>query len=69
MSILEDRNGNLWFGQSGGVSMFNGETFTYFTEKEGLSNNHVTSILEDNNDNIWFGTPNGLNRIVICTGK
>ena len=28
----------------GGVSMYDGETFTHFTEKEGLSNNIVRSI-------------------------
>ena len=42
MSILEDSHGNLWFGTyGGGVSMYNGESFTHFTEKEGLSNNIV----------------------------
>jgi ligand-binding sensor domain-containing protein len=36
-SILEDRHGNLWISTwGGGVSMYNGETFTHFTEKEGL---------------------------------
>ena len=34
LSILEDSNGNLWFGTwGGGVSMYNGETFTHFTNK------------------------------------
>ena len=63
-SILEDKNGNLWFGTfGGGVSMYNGETFTHFTEKEGLSNNIVRSMLEDKNVptsvGIWFGTHGG----------
>ncbi|MHC4184222.1 MAG: ligand-binding sensor domain-containing protein, partial [Planctomycetota bacterium] len=55
-SILEDSHGNLWFGtDGGGVSMYNGETFTYFTQKEGLSSNIVNSILEDRHGNLWFG--------------
>jgi signal transduction histidine kinase/ligand-binding sensor domain-containing protein len=59
-SILEDKNGNLWFGTlDGGVSMYNGESFIHFTEKEGLSNNSVRSILEDRNGNLWFGTFGG----------
>ena len=59
-SILEDSHGNLWFGTGGGgVSMYNGETFTHFTEKEGLSNNVVWSILEDSHGNLWFGTEGG----------
>jgi len=39
--------------------MYNGESFTHFTEKEGLSNNNVMSILEDSHGNIWFGTKGG----------
>ena len=39
-----------------GVSMYDGETFTHFTQKEGLSNNAVHSILEDSHGNLWFGT-------------
>ncbi|KKL28655.1 hypothetical protein LCGC14_2372960, partial [marine sediment metagenome] len=60
-SIREDSYGNFWFGTyGGGVSMYNGETFTHFTEKEGLSNNRVTSILEDSHGNLWFGTYGGV---------
>ena len=39
--------------------MYNGEIFTYFTEKEGLSSNTVRSILEDSHGNLWFGTYGG----------
>ena len=60
LSILEDSHGNLWFGTGGGgVSMYDGETFTHYTEKEGLSNNQVWSILEDSSGNLWFGTWGG----------
>jgi len=60
LSILEDKNGNLWFGtDGGGVSVYDGESFRHFTEKEGLSNNYVRSILEDKNGNLWFGTYGG----------
>lgn len=59
-SIMEDSHGNLWFGTWGrGVSLYNGETYTNFTEKEGLSNNFVRSILEDSHGNLWFGTWGG----------
>ena len=36
--------------------MYNGETFTHFTEKEGLSNNMVRGGLEDRHGNLWFST-------------
>ena len=45
--------------------MFNGKTFTHFSEKEGLSHNTVWSILEDNNLNVWISTESGLNQIMI----
>ena len=34
--------------------MYDGKTFTHFTEKEGLSGNFVTFILEDSHGNLWF---------------
>ncbi len=58
--ILEDKSGNLWFGsQFGGVTKYDGESFTHFTKKEGLSNNAVWSMLEDKSGNLWFGTNGG----------
>ena len=59
LCMLEDRTGNLWFGSTGGVSMYNGESFTHFTEKEGLSPGYVMSILEDKQGNLWFSTWGG----------
>ncbi|MDH5604107.1 MAG: ATP-binding protein, partial [Cyclobacteriaceae bacterium] len=59
-SIVEDQKGDLWFGSlGGGVSQFDGKTFTHYTEKEGLSNNNVRSICEDQHGNIWIGTWGG----------
>jgi ligand-binding sensor domain-containing protein len=59
-SIIEDRNGNLWFGtEYGGVSKYDGKTFTHFTDKEGLCHVHVLSSLEDKSGNLWFGTYGG----------
>ena len=61
-SILEDSNGNLWFGTNGGVSMYDGKIFTHFTTNEGLSGNQVRSILEDRHGNLWFATRNGVSK-------
>lgn len=36
--------------------------FTHFTEKDGLSDNHVQCILRDQQGYLWVGTTNGLNR-------
>jgi len=62
-SMLQDNNGNIWFGTNGGgVSKYDGKSFTNFTEKEGLVNNTIWSILQDKLGNIWFGTDSGASK-------
>jgi signal transduction histidine kinase/ligand-binding sensor domain-containing protein/AraC-like DNA-binding protein len=58
----------LWIGTGGGgLNQFNieEETFTHFTEKEGLPNNVVYGILSDDNGNLWLSTNKGLSRFNI----
>ncbi|OYU95724.1 MAG: histidine kinase [Bacteroidetes bacterium B1(2017)] len=59
-SIIEDRNGNFWFGTIGsGVYFYDGKFFKNFTTKDGLLNNDVTKIYEDKAGNICFGCSGG----------
>jgi len=58
--ILQDKSGNLWFGNSGGITKYDGESFTNYTEKDGLINNDVWSLTIDHNGIIWIGTLNGV---------
>lgn len=59
-SILEDRNGDLWFGTDGyGISKYDGTTFTYMTKENGLPDNNIADLMEDRNGNIWIGTMYG----------
>jgi ligand-binding sensor domain-containing protein/signal transduction histidine kinase len=60
----KDRNGNLWFGTSGGgVSKYDGRKFTNYTKLHGLSNNVIWCILQDRDGNLWFGTDgNGVSK-------
>ncbi|MEO7766641.1 MAG: ATP-binding protein, partial [Ferruginibacter sp.] len=62
--IFEDHTNNLWFGTSAGLNLFNrkNETFTAFTEKDGLANNMIKSILEDRSGMLWLASNNGLTR-------
>jgi ligand-binding sensor domain-containing protein len=54
-SILEDSKGNYWFGSwKEGVCRFDGESLTYFTVEDGLSDNQIRSIHEDRNGVVWF---------------
>ncbi len=53
----------LWLGTAGGgLNRFDKqtETFTHFTEKDGLPNNVVYAILSDNEGNLWMSTNQGL---------
>ena len=55
-----DRHGNLWFcSWTGGVSRYDGKSFTNYTTAQGLASNSVTSVYEDKGGNIWFGTDGG----------
>jgi len=63
MSIHQDRNGDVWFGASqagGGVYRYNGDSFEYFSENNGLGTGGVPSIREDRSGNVWFGTTAGV---------
>ncbi len=62
-SIVQDREGALWFGTEGaGVCRYDGDTYTTFTEQDGLANNRVRAVFQDREGALWFGTSNGVNR-------
>jgi signal transduction histidine kinase/ligand-binding sensor domain-containing protein len=59
-SSLLDASGNLWFGTwGGGISKFDGMSFTNFNTAHGLSNNLVHCLAQDAEGNIWIGTDGG----------
>ncbi len=63
--IHRDSKGGLWFGTvAGGLCRFNeqSQTFTTFTEKQGLANNTINAIVEDDQGTLWLNTSNGLSR-------
>lgn len=54
--LLEDKHGYIWLRSNTGLIKYDGKHFTLYTEKEGLSDNYVTSMLEDKWGNLWIGT-------------
>ena len=62
-AILESGAGYLWIATSGGgVSRFDGHTFTNFSRYDGLPSNTINSVIEDRNGTLWFATEEGLAR-------
>jgi ligand-binding sensor domain-containing protein len=59
-SMLQAKNGRLWFVTIDGVYIYDGKLFTHFPINEApngymTSNDKVERILEDNAGNIWLG--------------
>lgn len=56
-SIKEDEKGNIWLTSMshGGVTKYDGQTFTNYTLVDGLIDDMVFSCLPDRKGNVWFG--------------
>ena len=65
-SILEDSQGNMWFGGIlGKLCRFDGQTFTLFPTEQVLGNKLIVRLIEDEMDRIWIAT----NRYGVYGGK
>ena len=54
-TILQDSRGHLWFGTwGGGVSRYDGQTFTTYTNNDVLWRASFFSIVEDRDGNVWI---------------
>ena len=76
-SMLQDKNGKIWFGTGDGVYCYDGKIFSRFLDdpfvinKGALKLKMVFSMLEDKNGTIWFasGMPPGEEGICRYDGK
>lgn len=56
-------DGQLWAGtRAYGVFHYNGNTWTQYTEANGLAGNRVRGIYQTRDKSIWVGTTNGISR-------
>ncbi|HUP62798.1 MAG TPA: ATP-binding protein [Thermoanaerobaculia bacterium] len=63
--ILEDREGNLWFAQEGGLSRLRFDHAAFLAYRRLLADESVLSVLprRDESDLLWIGTTGGLTAI------
>ncbi len=62
-TILQDKNGFMWFGTNNGLNRYDGYSFTIFQndpfDSLTISSNYITALLEDSRGILWIGTIDG----------
>jgi signal transduction histidine kinase/ligand-binding sensor domain-containing protein len=58
-AIYQDRRGQFWLGTSGGLILWDGQTWSVLTMQDGLSANGVLAVTQDAAGNVWIGTAGG----------
>jgi len=59
-TITGDKEGNIWFGTKGGISVFNGSAWSSYTTDNGLISNNILSLAIDKDGSVWIGTDVGI---------
>ncbi len=54
-SIIQDREGYIWFATINGMSRFDGKKFTTFRTNQGLNSNSIISLAEGINGELYIG--------------
>jgi ligand-binding sensor domain-containing protein len=63
--LCEDHEGNIWIGTDAGLCRYSPKSepakssIQYYTEKEGLSSNHIKTVLTANDGTLWLATWTG----------
>src|ERR1044072_3650615 len=53
-SMVQDKDGFLWFGTESGLSRFDGTHFKNFSRQEGLPDNEIIQVFADSKGRIWI---------------
>jgi ligand-binding sensor domain-containing protein/signal transduction histidine kinase len=66
LTILQDRQGFMWFGTMVGLVRYDGYDFKIYqhalNDPHSLVSNYIRSLYEDHTGTLWVGTNNGLDR-------
>jgi ligand-binding sensor domain-containing protein/serine phosphatase RsbU (regulator of sigma subunit) len=60
LSIIQDREQNIWIGTYLNLNQYYDAQFEIYGEQEGLSNSLVWSVIQDKKGDFWLGTEGGL---------
>lgn len=66
LSILQDKDGYVWFGSCDGLNLYNGSSVTTFSPTNGdlnLSGNLIENLIESEDNILWIHTNYGLNKL------
>jgi ligand-binding sensor domain-containing protein/signal transduction histidine kinase len=73
LSILQDRQGFMWFGTQAGLNRYDGYRITVYrndpNDPGSLPDNYVAASYEDAEGRLWFGTKGGLARFDPASGR
>ena len=61
-AIVEGADGSVWFGTEGGLTKFDGASFTNYTVRDGLVSDDVWCLAFDRRGELWVGTLQGVCR-------
>lgn len=54
-SLIEDKDGSIWFGGDGGFLKYTDANITEFTDEQGFKGDRVLSLFQDREGNLWGG--------------
>lgn len=60
--MVQDKTGNLWIGTLGGLSRYDGKSFTNYTVRNGMLGNNVRTLATDSYGNLWIGGLEGVSQ-------
>ena len=63
LSLLEDRERNLWVGTRDGLLQLKRRKFFVYGTSDGLANDFITALFGGRDGDLWVGTRAGLDRL------